>query len=100
MGDLVDADRDQAGQAVLVEVHGDDTRDDLPDGVPADAQQAGDRGLGHLLRQPRDDVLEVTGVMRARPGPRHGSARTTRQSGHLNSRSSHSIRQRVDLRSR
>ncbi len=72
VGDLVDADSDQAGEAVLVEVLGDDTRDDLADGVPAHPQQAGDRGLGHLLRQPRDDVFEVTRVMSARARPRHG----------------------------
>ena len=45
IGDLVNADRDQAGEAVLVEVLGDDTRDDLADGVSADPQQGGDRGL-------------------------------------------------------
>ena len=63
IGDLVNADRDQAGEPVLVEALGDDTRDDLADGVPPDPQQTGDRGLGHLLREPRDDVLEVTRVM-------------------------------------
>ena len=68
--------------------------------VPADAQQATDRSLGHLLGQPRDRVFEVAGVMGAGPGPGTGSARTTRQSGHLSSRTSHSMMQRVEPRSR
>ena len=42
-----------------------------PDRVPADPQQPGDRRERHLLRQPRDDVLEVARVVRARPRPRH-----------------------------
>ena len=41
IGDLVDADRDEAGEPVLVELLGDDTRDDLADGVSPDPQQAG-----------------------------------------------------------
>jgi hypothetical protein len=53
------------------EVIGDDALDDLTDRAPADAQQPRDRRLGHLLRQPRDDVLEVARVMRPRPRPRH-----------------------------
>ena len=39
VADLVDADRDQAVEAALVEVIGDDALDDRPDGVPADPQQ-------------------------------------------------------------
>ena len=70
VADLVDADRDQAVQPALVEAVGDDALDDPPDGVPGDPQQAGDRGLGHLLRQQRDDVLEVARVAGARPRPR------------------------------
>ena len=46
----------------LVELLGDDPRDDRADRGPADVQQPRDRGLGHLLGQPRDDVLEVAGV--------------------------------------
>jgi len=72
VGDLVAADRDQAAEPALVEVVGDDAGDDLPDGRPADAQQPGDLCLGHLLRQPRDRVFEVAGVMGARPRPRDG----------------------------
>jgi hypothetical protein len=71
IGDLVAADRDQPIQAAVVEVIGDDTLDDRRDGVPADPEQLGDRGLGHLLREPCDDVFEVAGVMGARPRPRH-----------------------------
>ena len=69
VGDLVDADRDQTLQTTLVEMVGDDALNDPPDGVPGDAQQPGDRGLGHLLGQPRRDVFEVAGVSRARPRP-------------------------------
>jgi hypothetical protein len=48
-----------------------DALDDLPDRVPPNPKQAGDRRLGHLLGQPRDYVLEVAGVMGARTRPRH-----------------------------
>jgi hypothetical protein len=71
IGDLVNADRDKACQTPFVEVLGDDTLNDPPDRVPADSQQAGDRCLRHLLRQPGDDVLKVARVVRVGPGPRH-----------------------------
>ena len=71
VGDLVHADRDEAIEAALVEPVDDDAFDDPPDGVPRDPQQPGDRRLGHLLRQPRDDVLEVARVRGARPRPWH-----------------------------
>ena len=71
VGDLIDADRDEALQALLVEVIGDDALHDLPDRVPGDPQQPGDRGLGHLLGKPRHDVLEVARVVGVGPGPRH-----------------------------
>ncbi len=45
IGDLVNADGDQAGQARLVEVISDDPGDDPPDGVPADPEQTRDRVL-------------------------------------------------------
>jgi hypothetical protein len=72
VGDLVTADRDEPGEPRFVEMIGDDPGDDPSDGVPRDPQQSGDRFLGHLLGQPRDDVFEVTGVGRAGPGPRDG----------------------------
>ena len=72
VGDLIDADRDEAVQTLLVQALCDDALDDLPDGVPRDPQQPGDRLLGHLLRKPGDDVFEVAGVACAGPGPRHG----------------------------
>jgi hypothetical protein len=71
VGDLIDADRDQAVQAALVEVIGDDALDDPPDAVPRDPEQPRDRRLGHLLREEADEVLEVARVRGARPGPRH-----------------------------
>ncbi len=71
IGDLVDADRHEALQASLIQVVGHDALYDLPDGVPGDPQQAGDRLLGHLLRQPRHHILEVARVARAGPGPGH-----------------------------
>jgi hypothetical protein len=67
---LIDADRDQPGEALLVETVSDDALHDPPDRVPTDPQQPGDRRLGHLLRQPGDHVPEVTGVARAGPRPR------------------------------
>src|ERR671910_1362571 len=69
--DLVDTDPDQALEAALVEMLDGHARDDPPDRVPADPEQAADRGTGHLLRQPRDHVLEVARVPRARARPRH-----------------------------
>jgi hypothetical protein len=69
IGDLVDADGDQALQAAFVEVLGDDAGDDRADRVPADPQQPGDRRERHLLRQPRDDVFEVAGCAPRRAGP-------------------------------
>ncbi len=69
VGDLVDADHHQPVQAVLIEVVGDHTGHDRPDGVPADPEQPSDRGLGHLLGQKGREVLEVARVARARSGP-------------------------------
>jgi hypothetical protein len=71
VADLVDADADQVLEPALVEVLGDHARDDPPDGVPADPQQPADRGAGHLLGQPRDDVLKVARVRRTRARPWH-----------------------------
>ena len=72
IADFVDADADEALEAVTVEVIGDDAGDDRSDRVPADPEQSGDRRERHLLRQPRDCVLEVARVLRARAGPRDG----------------------------
>jgi hypothetical protein len=69
VADLVAADRHQAREAVGVEVIADHPLDDRADGVPADAQQAADRRLGHLLGHEGHQVLEVAGVPSARPRP-------------------------------
>jgi hypothetical protein len=45
---------------------------DPTDRVPRDPQQARDRLLGHLLRQPRRHVFEVARVARTAAGPGHG----------------------------
>src|SRR5688572_27969389 len=71
IGDLVDADADQALQAALVEPLGGHAFDDPPDAVPTNPEQAADRRARHLLSQPGDDVLEVARVRGARPGPGH-----------------------------
>jgi hypothetical protein len=72
IGNLIDADLNEAMQAALIELLLNDALHNPPDAVPRDPQEARDRLLGHLLRQPRDHVLEVTRVARAAPGPRHG----------------------------
>jgi hypothetical protein len=71
IGDLVDADANEAVEATLVKVIGGNASHDPPDRVPGDPEQAGDRRLGHLLGQPRDDILEVARVARPRARPRH-----------------------------
>jgi hypothetical protein len=71
VADLVDADRDQPGEPVLVEVVGDDALNDRADRVPADPQQPSDRRERHLLCQPRDHVLEIARVARTGSGPGH-----------------------------
>jgi hypothetical protein len=69
-GHLVDADRHQPSESLLVEAVGDDALDDPPDRRPVDPHQRGDRRLRHLLGQERDHVLEVARVTSARPRER------------------------------
>ena len=71
VADLVNADHHQALQALDIEAVSDDPLDDLTDGVPANPQQRGDRGLGHLLGHEGDQVLKVAGVPRPGPCPRN-----------------------------
>ena len=100
VADLVDADADQALEAALVEVVGDDARDDRADRAPADPQQPRDRREGHLLRQPRDRRPRSRACACA-PGRAHGTGSSrTPQSRQRSSRSSHSIQQRLAPRSR
>jgi hypothetical protein len=100
VADLVAADRDQSGEPIVIRTVGDDTLDDPPDGVPADSEQPADRGLGHLLRKPRDNVFEVAGMMSVRPRPRHRLGPDDPAVGQRSIRNSHAITQRVAPRSR
>jgi len=63
VADLVHADRDQAVETVTVQPVSDDSLHDRGDGVSPNPE-AGDRRLRHLLRQPRQHVLKVAGVVR------------------------------------
>ena len=71
VGDLVDADLDEALEPSLVEVVADDALDDPPDRVPAHAREAGDRRLRHLLGKEGGEVLEVARVAGAGSCPGH-----------------------------
>jgi hypothetical protein len=64
-GHLVDPDLEQVVEAVRVQFVGADTLDDPPDGAPVDPQHPGDRRLVGAGRQPRDEVLEIAGEVRA-----------------------------------
>ena len=70
VADLVNTDLNEMLETVLIEAVGNDAGDDLTDHPPADPEQPGDRCLGHLLRQPRHQVLEVASVPSAGTGPR------------------------------
>ncbi|MGB0096029.1 MAG: hypothetical protein WBP81_26255 [Solirubrobacteraceae bacterium] len=69
LADLVHADHHQPVQTAAIEPVGNDPGEDLPDRSPADPHQPGDRRRGHLLRQERDDVLEVPRIRGAGAGP-------------------------------
>src|SRR5487761_662020 len=71
VADLVHADHHEPVQSAAIELVRDDAGEDLPDRSPPDPHQLGQRRLGHLLRQERDDILEVARVRRARARPRH-----------------------------
>ncbi len=70
-GDLVDADPVETLEAGGVQAIGDHVDHVLGHRLPADPQQLGDRGLVHALGHVGDQVLEVTGVTSAWPGPGH-----------------------------
>jgi hypothetical protein len=71
VADLVHADHHQAVQTAAIELVRDDAREDLPDRSPPDPHQLRDRRLGHLLRQERHHILEITRIGAAGAGPRH-----------------------------
>ena len=75
VGHLVDPDAVDPVEPGVVEQVGDDVGDDAGDGLPRAAQQPGDRGFVHPLRQPPHHVLEVAGEpgVRSRPGHRLGA---------------------------
>jgi hypothetical protein len=100
VADLIDADAQQAVEAVAVEVVGDDALHDCANGAPADPQQPGDRRERHLLAQPGDRVLEVRACDGSPIVPTAPALSTRRSRGSSSSRSSHSIMQRVEPTSR
>jgi len=67
--DLVDADQPKAVEAAGGKLLGHDPHDDVADGLPPDPHQPGDLRLVHLLRQPRDQIIEVARVARAAACP-------------------------------
>jgi len=69
-GDLVDPDAEQAIESFRVEFAGDNTFTGASDGPPRHPAQAGDRGLVHSCRQPRQQIIEVACQMSARAGER------------------------------
>jgi hypothetical protein len=73
VGDLVDTDPPQPGEAVQAGLGvGDHTGDDAPDRRPGHPQQLTDRLLGGVDRQPRGGVVERAGVPGAVARPGHG----------------------------
>ena len=67
--DLIHADQRQAVQPAGGEFLGNDSREDVPDRLPADSHQLGELRLVHLLRQPRGEVVEVARVPGAASRP-------------------------------
>jgi hypothetical protein len=68
--DLVDADAEQPVETAWVQLGGDDTFTRPPDRAPRHPTEPRDRGLVGAGRQPRHQVIEVAGQMRARAGER------------------------------
>ena len=60
-GDLIDADVDQPGQSLRVQLLGGDPLAHRADGAPGDPRERGHGGLVGLGDQPHDQVLEVGG---------------------------------------
>ena len=69
--DLVHSDPVDLIQSSVVDVLGDHAGDDAGDRFPRTAQQPGDRGLVHPLRQPGQDVFEVAREPGTGPRPRN-----------------------------
>ena len=94
VGDLIDADLDQAVQTTVIQVVGRHQLVDPPDRVPSDAQQRLDLALGHPLGAERDQILKLQDVYRA-PRRAHGTTSTrTPQSRQSTRLSSYSRKQR------
>jgi len=68
--DLVDPDAEQPVESPGVELGVDDALAGPTNGSPRHPTQPGDRRLVHPRRQPRDEVVEVAGQVRARAGER------------------------------
>ncbi len=72
VGDLVDPDPTQPGEAIHPHVDiGRDPRHDRPNRAPRDAHQLGDRALRGVHGQPGDLIVERAGVSGAVTRPRH-----------------------------
>lgn len=71
VADFVHAEQLEAVKPAGGQLLSDDPLEDVAEGQPADPHQLGDLRLAHLLRQPRREILEIAGVPRARPRPRH-----------------------------
>ena len=68
--ELVDPDRAQVLEAILVELLSDQALSDATDGRPGDAEEIRDRGMVELLGEEAHGILEGTRERAPMPGPR------------------------------
>ncbi len=70
--DLIHPDPEQPVQTARIQFGGDHPFTRPSHAAPRHSGKSADRGLVHLDRQPRDQVIEVAGQVRPRPGEWHG----------------------------